>query len=202
MLISGESDFSSLAKLRNVILALRKEWGPVSEGGIQLQHTDLGKRLQLAESEIDGLLRRQINCSGQEGSNGQRVLDYSMLLNEKENQIVELEKKIQNLEEKLKRANKREGELENHIAGLTQQLHSKDQIIELKHASALAEVAISNSYREAFERVKRNLNTHRSKLAEHERLIFEGVQVPTDVGSFDLRADAFEKTLASRGRSY
>lgn len=42
-----------------------------------------------------------------------RVLDYSLLLNEKENQIVELEKKIQNFEEKLRRAVKREGELED-----------------------------------------------------------------------------------------
>lgn len=42
---------------------------------------------------------------------GERVLDYTGLLNEKENQIVELEKKIQNLEERLRRASKREAEL-------------------------------------------------------------------------------------------
>ena len=39
-------------------------------------------------------------------------MDYTGLLNEKENQIVELEKKIQNLEERLRRASKREAELE------------------------------------------------------------------------------------------
>lgn len=39
-------------------------------------------------------------------------MDYTGILNEKENQVVELEKKIQNLEEKLRRASKRETELE------------------------------------------------------------------------------------------
>lgn len=39
-------------------------------------------------------------------------MDYTGLLNEKETQIVELEKKIQNLEERLRRASQREGDLE------------------------------------------------------------------------------------------
>ena len=38
-------------------------------------------------------------------------MDFTNLLNEKENQIVELEKKIQNLEERLRRASAREVEL-------------------------------------------------------------------------------------------
>lgn len=42
-------------------------------------------------------------------------MDYTGILNEKENQIVELEKKIQNLEERLRRASKRETELEEEI---------------------------------------------------------------------------------------
>lgn len=45
-------------------------------------------------------------------------MDYTGLLNEKENQIVELEKKIQNLEERLRRASKREKELEDEIVRL------------------------------------------------------------------------------------
>jgi chromosome segregation ATPase len=45
-------------------------------------------------------------------------LDFTNLLNEKENQIVELEKKIQNLEERLRRASAREVELENKIVAL------------------------------------------------------------------------------------
>ena len=42
-------------------------------------------------------------------------MDYTGILNEKENQIIELEKKIQNLEERLRRASKRESELEDEI---------------------------------------------------------------------------------------
>lgn len=49
---------------------------------------------------------------------GSRHLDLSGVLNEKENQIIELEKKIQNLEEKLRRTTKREGELEDEIVRL------------------------------------------------------------------------------------
>lgn len=45
-------------------------------------------------------------------------MDYTGILNEKENQIVELEKKIQNLEERLRRASRREGELENEVVRL------------------------------------------------------------------------------------
>jgi hypothetical protein len=40
------------------------------------------------------------------------------LLNEKEYQIIELEKKIQNLEERLRRSSAREIELENKIVAL------------------------------------------------------------------------------------
>jgi hypothetical protein len=49
---------------------------------------------------------------------GHRTMDYSGILNEKENQIVELEKKIQNLEERLRRSSKRENELEEEIVRL------------------------------------------------------------------------------------
>lgn len=45
-------------------------------------------------------------------------MDYTGILNEKENQIVELEKKIQNLEERLRRSSKRENELEEEIVRL------------------------------------------------------------------------------------
>lgn len=62
------------------------------------------------------MLRRKINYTVQ--GEGGRVLDYTGILNEKENQIIELEKKIQNLEEKLRRASKREGELEDEIVRL------------------------------------------------------------------------------------
>jgi hypothetical protein len=61
----------------------------------------------LLEGEISGLMKRKINFGTLDSIEGGRVLDYSNILNEKENQIVELEKKIQNLEEKLRRASKR-----------------------------------------------------------------------------------------------
>lgn len=80
------------------------------------QHEEFNKRLFLLESEIDGLMKRKINSSTADSTG--RVLDYSLLINEKENQVVGLEKRIQNLEEKLRRAAKREGELEDEIVRL------------------------------------------------------------------------------------
>lgn len=60
----------------------------------------------LLEGEIDGLMKRKVNASTADMTG--RVLDYDLLMNEKENQLVELEKKIQNLEDKLRRSSKRE----------------------------------------------------------------------------------------------
>lgn len=60
----------------------------------------------MLEGEIEGMMKRRINFTA-EGS-AERCLDYSNLLNEKENQIVELEKKINNFEERLRRASARE----------------------------------------------------------------------------------------------
>jgi len=81
------------------------------------QKDEFNKRLMLLENEIEGLMKRKINASSGE-ING-RSLDLSTILNEKENQIVELEKKIQNLEEKLRRSAKRENELEDEIVRLS-----------------------------------------------------------------------------------
>lgn len=67
----------------------------------------------LLEHEVDGLLKRRITFSVKDNQGGHRFLDYTGLLNEKETQIVELEKKIQNLEERLRRASQREQELED-----------------------------------------------------------------------------------------
>jgi chromosome segregation ATPase len=76
------------------------------------------KRLFHLEHEIDGLLKRRIHLSLKDREGGERFLDYTGILNEKENQIIELEKKIQNLEERLRRASQREFELENEIERL------------------------------------------------------------------------------------
>jgi chromosome segregation ATPase len=74
--------------------------------------------LLLLEHEVEGLLKRRINFSVKDQQGGHRTMDYTGILNEKENQIVELEKKINNLEERLRKASKRESELEDEIVRL------------------------------------------------------------------------------------
>ena len=70
----------------------------------------------LFEHQLNGLLHTTA------GSGSVRTLDYNSMLTEKENQIVEYERKISNLEERLKRSNAREVELENKITQLNSQL--------------------------------------------------------------------------------
>jgi len=50
----------------------------------------LDRRLLLLEHEIEGLLKRRINFSVKDSEGGHRTMDYTGILNEKENQIVEL----------------------------------------------------------------------------------------------------------------
>lgn len=52
-------------------------------------------------------MKRKINFSSRDEKGGTRIMDYTGILNEKETQIVELEKKINNLEERLRRASAR-----------------------------------------------------------------------------------------------
>ena len=52
-------------------------------------------------------MKRKINFSTRDERGGTRTMDYTGILNEKETQIVELEKKINNLEERLRRASAR-----------------------------------------------------------------------------------------------
>jgi hypothetical protein len=67
-------------------------------------------------------MKRKVNASTADSTG--RVLDYDILMNEKENQLVELEKKIQNLEEKLRRSTQREKELEDEVVRLTSVIKS------------------------------------------------------------------------------
>jgi hypothetical protein len=55
------------------------------------------KRLLLLEHQFDGLMKQKLIFEAPDREGGTRKLDYAVLLNEKENQIVELEKKVQNL---------------------------------------------------------------------------------------------------------
>ena len=119
MVVTGYSDVDNLKNLKNILLTLQGSW--LQEGNRFVmsgdQREDFSKRLLLLEGELDGLLKRRVNFST--GDSSGRVLDYDLLMNEKENQLVELEKKIQNLEEKMRRGSQREKELENEIVRLT-----------------------------------------------------------------------------------
>ena len=109
VVITGESDASVLRNLHGVLLSLQSEFGSsgnriVIEGD---RKDDYNKRLILLENEIEGLLKRKINYSTRDERGGTRSMDYTGILNEKETQVVELEKKINNLEERLRRASAR-----------------------------------------------------------------------------------------------
>lgn len=61
-----------------------------------------------------------------------------------------------------------------------------------KNDVIMAEVATSNALREAMNRIKRNIDTNKSRIGDLERVIMEGVVIP-DVGSFDIKADLLTK---------
>lgn len=116
---SGSSDYSKIATLKDAILELKSSY--FSTGGISVKgekRDELDRRFLLIEHEIDGLLRRRIEYSSKDYEGGSRFLDFTNILNEKENQIIELEKKINNFEERLRRSSAREVELENKIVAL------------------------------------------------------------------------------------
>lgn len=117
IIVSGATDFTTLSSLRGAILKLKSEFSSSSSGVVIAgdRRENFDRRFLQMEHELDGLLKRKINFHVKEG---ERVLDYTGILNEKENQIVELEKKIQNLEERLRRASMRENDLENEIVKL------------------------------------------------------------------------------------
>ena len=130
VIISGGSDFSQLTGFKGALLALRNDFFGQGSDRITIQgekREELDRRMLLLEHEIDGLLKRRIDFSVRDKQGGHRVMDYTGLLNEKENQIVELEKKIQNLEERLRRASFREKELEDEVVRLHSALKAMDR---------------------------------------------------------------------------
>lgn len=87
-------------------------------------------------------------------------MDFTTLLNEKEVQIVELEKRIQNLEERLRRSNAREIELENRIVAL------KAENLTLRDKSYTGEKLEAALKREAaFDQAQRDLDTYRGNFS-------------------------------------
>ena len=117
IVLSGSTESNNLSGLRGALLKLKQDFFSSNSGVVIAgdKKESFDRRFLLLEHEIDGLLKRKINYTAKQGD---RVLDYTGLLNEKENQVVELEKKIQNLEERLRRASLRENELENEIVRL------------------------------------------------------------------------------------
>lgn len=75
----------------------------------------------------------------------------------------------------------------------------KEDLISLKHNSAVAEVAASTAFRDAINKIKRNLEVNRYKMGETERLVMEGVVLP-DVGSLDIKIDVLGEGALSRSR--
>ena len=86
--------------MKDAIIKLRTDFFNQS-GSIVIkgdERTEFDKRFLLFEHELDGLLRRRIEYSAKDFEGGTRNLDFTNLLNEKENQIIVLEKTIQNYE--------------------------------------------------------------------------------------------------------
>lgn len=66
----------------------------------------------------------------------------------------------------------------------------------------MAEVAASNAIRESINRLKKNLETNRSRIGDLDRIILDGVSIP-EVGGFEIKADTLTKDGAqSRSRTY
>lgn len=101
---------AKISSLKNAILELRSNYYNSNTGlSVQGENRDeLDRRFLLIEHELDGLLRRNLEFSYKDREGTARNLDFTSLLNDKETEIVELTKRIENLEERLKRANARE----------------------------------------------------------------------------------------------
>lgn len=55
----------------------------------------------MLEKEIEGMMKKKIDFTVKDIHGGSRTLDYMSVLNQKENEIITLSKKIENLEAKL-----------------------------------------------------------------------------------------------------
>lgn len=82
-LISGSSDYTRLAGLKDAILELRSGFfNPKNSLTITDSAQDeLSRRFLLIEHEIDGLLRRRIDLSTVDHVGGERNLDFTNILN-------------------------------------------------------------------------------------------------------------------------
>ena len=63
-------------------------------------------------------------------------------------------------------------------------------------------MAASNALRESMNKLRRNVDSNKSKVGDLDRIIFEGVVLP-EIGSFDIKADALTREGAmSRSSGY
>ena len=72
----------------------------------------------LLEHELEGTMRRVLSLSQADPSGGRRSLDYLKLIGEKENALIDKERKIGNYEQRLRVAEERVVSLEIEIQGL------------------------------------------------------------------------------------
>ena len=98
IMIQGDSDLSILRNFKSTLMTLKEEFQ--SEGSFNTDRkAEFAKRLHLLEDEVEGLMKRRIemtvNADGE--TEEVRTMNYANFLNEKENQIIELEKRCQNL---------------------------------------------------------------------------------------------------------
>lgn len=104
-MLSGETDFSSLKHAKELLLNLLGEFNGKSKVVFEGDYKeDFSKRLLLLEHELDGTMRRVLSLSHADPSGGKRSLDYLKLIGEKENALIDKERKITNYEERLRMA--------------------------------------------------------------------------------------------------
>ncbi len=114
------SDVEELSQYKSILQSLKYDFDDVHPAGDNdSRRENLENRLLLLEHEIDGLLKRKINFTSKDSS-GSRFLDYTTIINEKENEIITLHKKIDNLEGRLKAHKEEDSHLKAEIARLNE----------------------------------------------------------------------------------
>ena len=126
----------------------------------------------LLEHEMDSLMKRKINFTSVD-QNGTRFLDYTTMLNEKENEIIRLEKKLENFESKCSANKKREDALNDEIKRLSEALEAlknpnitQEQISDLllKNSDAVQKNKQANVQKKKMETTSKVLKTHMEDL--------------------------------------
>ncbi len=204
VIIRGASDMAFLDNVKGALLKLKQEFFSGNEKIIITgdKKEQLDRRMLLLEHEIDGILKRKINYTGKDIQGGTRSMDYTGILNEKENQIVELEKKINNLEERLRRASQREADLENEIVRLNNVIKTvNNSTVTRKDIDGLLIGAKETlQIQERFEQLKAQFISTASLIqTEFATLRGKGISFQNESALTRLLADAGVKTSIVNG---